>query len=93
MTAQHKDQMPPLPEPTPLTTDLALEDRMYTADQMGTYALDATADLRARIAEQEVVVEAARELVVSKGRYHTEQNYKALVEALNAFEDAGKQKD
>jgi flagellar capping protein FliD len=34
--------------------------------------------------EKDAVIEAARRLVKAKGRYHTEQNYQALVEALRS---------
>lgn len=37
------DNLLPLPKPTPLTTDLALEDKMYTADQVRQAQRDAVA--------------------------------------------------
>jgi hypothetical protein len=36
--------------------------------------------------EKDAVVEAARKLIKAKGRFHTEQNYKALAEAVAAIE-------
>jgi hypothetical protein len=35
-----------------------------------------------RVVQYEEVIQAARKLVKAKGRYHTEQNYKALADAL-----------
>lgn len=40
------------------------------------------ADLQRQLAARDEVVDAARKLVAGKGRYHTEQNYKALAAAL-----------
>lgn len=40
-----------------------------------------------RVLDYELVIQAARKLVKSKGRFHTERNYKALVDALAKLED------
>jgi hypothetical protein len=40
--------------------------------------------------EQEVVLQAARKLAECKGRYHTELNFKALVEALKRLDEESK---
>jgi hypothetical protein len=38
--------------------------------------------------EAERLIDAVRKLVKAKGRFHTEQNYKALAEALDSYDDA-----